>query len=116
VSFNLDTIQEATRTVVEYGILLPWEIHRPTTFDDGRPDAIVVDRGSVFIEQSTLTELNHKSGSARSVVLLGGQAGRREANALLLAGLAKRIRGGYHGTPALKALLNRLGWTNQTDD
>jgi hypothetical protein len=113
---KLKNIKVTSRTVVEKGVLLPWERWSyPAVFKDGKnltPDRphppVLLDSGSVFVPLDTLYELSEQDvfdSQFGSAFLLHGDVGP----ALEQAGLAaQETRGGYHRTEKLLTLIERL--------
>jgi len=107
-------INVTSRTVVEKGILLPWERWSipPVFGKEGdnltpeRPDPpVLLDSGTVFITMDMLYELSEQDrwdSQFGRVLLLPPH----EALALEAAGLAEReTKGGYHRTDKLVAFI-----------
>jgi hypothetical protein len=100
-----------SRMVEVKGVTLPW-VRLNGYYDlypDRYPEGPVAESGEVFIPLGTLLELSEQGvydSQFGSAFLLG----LHEGLALEAAGLAFReTRGGYHGTPELKALLEAWG-------
>lgn len=104
----------ATRTIEQKGIVLPWkrvehhgpqEINGRRFFEDRPPKGTVLERGTVFIPETTLYELAEQ-GTYDSQFGSAFLLGVHEGYALAEAGLAvQETKGGYHGTDKLRRLL-----------